>query len=130
MGLIVALRFVDQVAENNESLGSASFCTSLLSYARTLSCNIGREWNFPASVITAIEEQGSVSNIAAMSPMGRILSLGDYVSKVRMLVDSNRLTEGDPRLLKGMSAPAIKCYRELATTEAFVSKVSDAEKTS
>lgn len=121
VGLIVALRFVDQMAESSASLGSACFCTSLLDYARTLSCSIGKEWNFPAAVTTAIEEQGTVFNTAAMSPMGRLLSLGDYVSKVRILVDSDRLTEGDPRLLKGLSTQTIRCYKELDSTGAFES---------
>ncbi|MBC7574943.1 MAG: HDOD domain-containing protein, partial [Herminiimonas sp.] len=57
VGLIVSLRIVDQIAGVDQAVGSASFCNALVSYARTLSCSIGREWNFPEDVIRAVEEQ-------------------------------------------------------------------------
>ncbi len=117
VGLVVSLRIMDNIAKNDASLGSPTFCTSLLRYARTLSCSIGREWNFSEAVTHAIEEQGKVYNTALMSPLGKVLSLGDYLSKVGILVDNDRLTEGDPRVLKELSAKAIKCYRALGISE-------------
>jgi HD-like signal output (HDOD) protein len=120
VGLVVSLRIMDQCVEGKPSVvGSPGFCSALLRHARTLSCSIGREWNFPEAVTKAIEEQGSVYNTAAMTPLGKILSLGDYLAKVRMLVDNNRLTEGDPRVLKGLSANAIECYNALSEFEEF-----------
>ena len=79
-----------------------------------LSCSIGREWNFPEIVNKSIEEQGAVFNTAQMTPMAKVLSLADYVSKLRMLVDSNRLTEGDSRIFKGLPPEALACYQTLA----------------
>jgi len=34
-----------------------------------------------------------------MSPLGRLLSLGDYLSKAHILVDNDRLTEGDAQAI-------------------------------
>ncbi len=115
VGLVVCLRIMDQHAANaKEPIGSPAFCSALLKQARVLSCSIGREWNFPEPVSKAIEEQGSVFNTAQMTPMGKVLSLADYISKLRMLVDNNRLTEGDSRIFKGLPPEALACYETLA----------------
>ncbi len=115
VGLVVCLRIMDQHAANaKEPIGSPAFCSALLKQARVLSCSIGREWNFPETVSKAIEEQGSVFNTAQMTPMAKVLSLADYISKLRMLVDNNRLTEGDSRIFKGLPPEALTCYETLA----------------
>ncbi|MGZ5780059.1 MAG: HDOD domain-containing protein, partial [Burkholderiaceae bacterium] len=119
VGLIVSLRIMDQISDGKGPIGSETFCTYLFRHARFLSCSIGKEWKFPDSVTTAIEEQGRVFDTTKMSPIGRILSLGDYLSKVKILVENNRLTEGDPRLLKNLSAKALSCYSELNPLEEY-----------
>lgn len=118
VGLVVALRIMDQTCQGKQEVGSAPFCSTLLRYTRSLSCSIAREWNFPETVSAAIEEQAGF-NTAKMSTLGKILALGDYLAKVRILVGNDRLTEGDPRVLKGLSATALETYRELANVEVF-----------
>jgi HD-like signal output (HDOD) protein len=113
VGLIVTLRIMDQAAKESGQLGSAVFCSSLLRDARTLTCNIGREWNFPPAVIQAISEQGSMRKGALLSPLGQLLALSDYLSKVRILVEQSRLAEGDARLFKGLAPGALACYNDL-----------------
>jgi HD-like signal output (HDOD) protein len=117
VGLIVSLRVMDQISDGRSTIGSETFCTYLFKHARYLSCSIGKEWNFPQSVILAIEEQGSVFDTTKMSPVGRILSLGDYLSKVKILVENDRLTEGDPRVLKNLPLIANECYQQLEPLE-------------
>lgn len=119
VGLVVCLRLMDQHAQGKGDIGSPAFCSALLKHARVLSCSISLEWNFPERVSKAIEEQGAVFNTALMTPLGKVLSLADYLAKVRMLVDHNRLTEGDPRVLKGLPAEALDCYQALAEFEDF-----------
>jgi HD-like signal output (HDOD) protein len=119
VGLLVSLRIMDQIAEGKGPIGSETFCTYLFRHARFLSCSIGREWNFPESVTTAIEEQGKVFETSKMSIIGKILSLGDYLSKVKILVENDRLTEGDPRLWKNLSEKEIGYYKELNPLEEF-----------
>ncbi len=118
VGLIVSLRVMDQMADDGQALGSASFFNSLIGYGRILSCSIAREWHFPDAVINAIEEQGSNYNAAKMSPVGRILSMGDYLSKMHILVSHDRMHAADARFTKGLSDKAIHCLRQLDEMDA------------
>ena len=113
VGLIVALRIMDQAAKDGAGLGSPMFCASLLRDARTLTCNIVREWNFPDAIRQAIAEQANMGKGSTRSALGQLLSLSDYLSKVRVLVEHDRLTEGDARLFKGLGPQALACYRGL-----------------
>lgn len=118
VGLVVALRIMDQTTNGRAQIGTPPFCSALLRHTRVLSCSIATEWNFPEHVSLAIEEQSGF-NTAKMSPLGKVLALGDYLAKVRILVDHNRLTEGDPRVLKGLSPLALQAYQELLQAEPF-----------
>lgn len=119
VGLVVCLRLMDQHAQGKGEVGSGAFCSRLLKHARAISCSISSEWNFPEAISKAIEEQGSVFNTAQMTPLGKILALGDYLAKVRMLVDNDRLTQGDPRVMKGLPPEALACFQTLAEFEDF-----------
>ncbi|MFP5392222.1 MAG: HDOD domain-containing protein [Gammaproteobacteria bacterium] len=113
VGLIVTLRVMDQAAKNERALGSEPFTTRLVRDARTLTCSIGREWHFPDKVVTAIAEQAGVRAGVAMSPLGRLLALTDYLSKLRQLDDAGRLPGTRDALLAGLPAVALTCYDEL-----------------
>ncbi len=117
VGLIVTLRVMDQVAKDDKQLGSEMFCARLVRDARTLSCSIGREWHFPASVVTAIAEQGGARKGVPVSPLGRLLGLSDYLGKIRLLTDSAAL-EADPALLEGLPESAIACLAQLNAVDA------------
>ena len=124
VGLIVSLRMIDQMAQENDLVGSESFCNALTRYTRGLSCSIAREWRFPASVPAAIEEAGSNKKFTELSPMGKILIVGDYLSKVDILARQNRLDADDPRLAKGLSEKEAAC---LATLRKMPGKEFDAD---
>lgn len=113
VGLIVTLRIMDQVDKEGKHLGSEMFCARLLSNARTLSCSIGREWNFPDSVVVAITEQAGARKGVQVSPMGRLLSQSDYLSKARILSENDLVSNSDSALFKGLSASAMACYHKL-----------------
>ncbi|WP_370661633.1 HDOD domain-containing protein [Massilia aquatica] len=117
VGLIVTLRIMDQMSRGEKELGSEMFCARLVRDARILTCSIGREWNFPESVVTAIGEQAGMRKGVAVSPLGQLLTQSDYLSKVRILVDNDRLEHDDPVLFKGLSAQAMACYRQLDAIE-------------
>ncbi|WP_344763175.1 HDOD domain-containing protein [Actimicrobium antarcticum] len=110
VGLITSLRVLDQVAEGDTTLGSASFCNTLIEHARNFSCSIAREWQFSEAITTAIEEQGSKYNLASMSPMGRILSSGDFLSKVQLL-EAHQLLRADAT--SSLSPLASACLQQL-----------------
>ena len=112
VGLIVSLRIMDQSAERGEALGSAAFCNALIGKARKLSCSIGREWNFPQEVITAIDEQSIVQRNVQLSTVGRNLSMADYLSKLNLLIRSGRQRE-DASCTDGLSMSELDCHSEL-----------------
>jgi HD-like signal output (HDOD) protein len=118
VGLIVSLRIMDQMAKGNKNLGSEMFCAGLVRDARILTCSIGREWNFPESVITAIGEQAGMKKGAVISPLGRLLTLTDYMGKVRILVENDRAPFGDPALFGGLPPSAAEAYRSLQAIDA------------
>ena len=113
VGLIVTLRIMDQVDKDGTHLGSEMFCASLLRDARTLSCSIGREWNFPDAVVTAINEQAGARKGVQISPMGKLLSQSDYLSKLRILSEQGLADNTDSGLFKGLSPSAMACYNSL-----------------
>jgi hypothetical protein len=82
-----------------------------------LTCNICREWNFPESVTRAIEEQGGMHKGAPLSPLGRLLSLTDYLGKVRVLVEHGQFAASDATLFNGLPPNAAQCYQALEVTD-------------
>jgi HD-like signal output (HDOD) protein len=117
VGLIVALRVMDQIAKDERSLGSELFCAELLRQTRSLTCAIGREWSFPDSVTLAIAEQGGMKKGALISPLGRLLTVTDYLGKLRMLVEHERALFNDPALFGSLPPYAGQAYRLLAALE-------------
>jgi HD-like signal output (HDOD) protein len=121
-GLLVSLRMMDQAAGASKDLGSPMFCARLLRDARQVSAGIAQEWNFPPAITQAIREQDTLRKDAVLSPAGRLLSLGDYLSKMKVLAEQGQiddpapaLTHGLPQLLHGLPAYALPCYASLHT---------------
>lgn len=113
VGLTVSLRVIDQMSDGRHAVGSPTFCNALAGYGRTLAYNIAREWHFPESVSTAIHEQGENTRNANISPLGRILLMGDHLSKMDILSRHGRLDAGDPRLLEDLSEKELDCLKQL-----------------
>jgi HD-like signal output (HDOD) protein len=114
VGLIVALRIMDQASKGDKHLGSEIFCARLIRDTRVLTCSIGREWHFPENVTQAIAEQAGMKKGAIISPLGRLLTLTDYLGKVRILVENDRAAAGDPALFGGLPPQATEAWRALA----------------
>jgi HD-like signal output (HDOD) protein len=87
-----------------------------------VSAGIAQEWNFPPAITQAIREQDTLRKDAVLSPAGRLLSLGDYLSKMKILAEQGEiddpapaLTHGLSPLLHGLPAYALPCYASLHT---------------
>ena len=113
VGMIVALRIMDQLAKDDRSLGSELFCAELASVARGLSASISHEWHFPQAVTHAIREQGGVAKGMVMSPLGRLMALSDYLGKARQLVEAGAMSEHDPAVFTRLPEAAMPCYQAL-----------------
>jgi HD-like signal output (HDOD) protein len=113
VGQIVSLRIIDQLSDRKQSIGSFSFCNSLIVYGRRISVSIIRDWNFPESVVGAIEEQGNINRETKISPLGLLLETGDYLSKLQILLAMQRMQADNPYLTKGLSGKALACLQEM-----------------
>jgi HD-like signal output (HDOD) protein len=114
VGLTVALRTMDQVTKGEPQLGSGMFWAQLARDTRRLSVSIAREWNFPATVVQALDEQGGLRKGVQMSPLGSLLMLTDYLGKVQVLVEQGVLDDGDAALMAGLPEDAAACCALLA----------------
>ena len=117
VGLIVSLRVLDQMVDGKQKIGSETFCNEVIERCRTLSCSIAREWHFPESVVSAIAEQGNTNKNAVLSPMGKVLSTGDYLSKIHMLGTHERLPEPPAHYAKDLSDSEAACLDALSRIE-------------
>lgn len=113
VGLTVSLRVIDKISGDRMPVGSPIFCNALSMYGRTLTVNIAREWHFPETVINSIQEQVADPSEPKMSPLGRILLVGDYLSKMDILARHKRVDVDDKASLEGLSDREIDCLREL-----------------
>lgn len=117
VGLIVALRVIDQMSDKAQPIGSPTFCNALGTFGRTLSANISREWNFPEAVTRAVQEADGSGAPSELSPLGRVLQMGDYLSKLDTLRREGRLAADDARLSEGLGEKETDCLTQVAQVE-------------
>ncbi|MCK7578445.1 MAG: HDOD domain-containing protein [Chromatiales bacterium] len=114
VGLMVGFRLMDQVLDKQRDPipSSRAFHQVFIEHSRRLSHRIIDEWNFPAAVIRAIDEQAMSDQGSARSWLGAILAVADQYSKFNLLAEKQCLPEDeiDPRIF--MPEP---CYRRLLT---------------
>jgi HD-like signal output (HDOD) protein len=109
-GLLAALRAVDHVHDGTDTLRSSSFCVLLARHAQLLARRVGEQWNFPCAVIDAV---GGNDRAGVRSAVGEVLHRGDWLSKIRVLVDSGRLRDADAE--QWLTDDELRaCYQELA----------------
>jgi HD-like signal output (HDOD) protein len=118
VGLIVALRIMDQAARGARELGSEVFCARLAQATRALSVSIAREWDFSPAVVQALAEQGGLRKGAPYSPLGGLTMLTDYLAKTQALAAPGLVDEADPSLLDGLPPGAGACYQLLGALSA------------
>jgi HD-like signal output (HDOD) protein len=113
-GLLTALRVMDMQAGEPGALGSATFRARLVREARAISAGIAEAWNFPPAVTRAIREQEAARKGSSLSPMARVLTLGDYLAKIRLLQANGALDDREHNLFHGLPLGAMPCYAALA----------------
>lgn len=113
VGLIVALRLIDQLHTGDTLPRSDQFCAALLPNARLLSARIAALWGFPVTVSFAIEQ----ADLPGAPPLAQLLALADRVATLRILVDAGALAADDPRVLHGLDPAGAACFDKLRTEE-------------
>ncbi|MCE3262168.1 MAG: hypothetical protein K0R43_1247 [Pseudoduganella sp.] len=112
-GLLTALRVMDGAANEPGALGSSMFRARLAREARAISAGIAEAWRFPPAITQAIREQEDVRKGGALSPMARVLALGDYLAKIRLLAANGVLNDSENNLFHGLPLGAMPCYAAL-----------------
>jgi HD-like signal output (HDOD) protein len=113
-GLQTALRVMDQVSGESRALGSSIFCSCVQSLGRQISAAIAEEWRFSPAIVQAIREQDSLKKNTVLSPMARVLVLGDYLSKVKLMSENGKINELQNNLFYDLPLGAMPCYAALA----------------
>jgi HD-like signal output (HDOD) protein len=109
VGLIVALRLIDQVYRDAALPQTDTFCIALGAAARLLSARVAAQWEFPPPVVEAIANMDA----SVRAPLAHTLALGDTVSKLRILVDAGKLTADDPALASALEPDMVACFEQL-----------------
>ena len=118
VGMIVAFRLIDQIYHEQTLPESDQFCAGLAHAARVLSARIAALWDFPASVVEAIERMDDASVDEPDAPaLARALAAADRLSKLRMLVDAGQLDADDPQVTGDMDRATLKCFDKLRMQE-------------
>jgi HD-like signal output (HDOD) protein len=112
VGLLAAVRLIDQVCPDEGLPSSDQFTDGLLASARTLSANIARHWELPESVSSAIAQAG----LPGAQPLAQVLALGETLSKLRLMVDEEVYAEDAP-VLQGFNAFQLRCFEKLRTED-------------
>jgi len=114
VGFTVALQILDGNFDGSQAPRSGLFHDRLIKRARRLSWVIAREWQFPASVLQALESQVDARH---RQPAGDMLYAGDRLSKLHILSARGRFEGESERLdlqVQGCSPDTCKdCYEKL-----------------
>ncbi|MBC7452517.1 MAG: HDOD domain-containing protein [Massilia sp.] len=113
VGLVVALRLIDQLFAGDTLPRSEPFCRALLASAQALSSQIAALWEFPATVSQAIAQAGQ----SGASPLAQVLALADRLAALRMLIDAGQIAADDQFALRGLDAAALACLEQLRTED-------------
>lgn len=115
VGTIVALRVLDEGRPDSGAVGSRPFCTRFVFVVRDLAMQIGRQWDFPAPLTSALARDAE----AARAPLAVLVNACSVVSRMRMLVDAGRCARDDAVLAIGDDDRIAACFDALAPKAAI-----------
>ncbi|CAN5902881.1 hypothetical protein BH11PSE12_BH11PSE12_21020 [soil metagenome] len=113
VGMIIAVRLLDQVCEQAKFSYSRGFQQTFSSVAATLSYRVAQRWNFPPEALQALQQQTGGSKTVAWTPLGHLLHNADLLSKQRILLNHGQLKSNDERLKIGLTPAEITCFETL-----------------
>ncbi|WP_194726116.1 HDOD domain-containing protein [Noviherbaspirillum malthae] len=117
VGMMVALRAMDQVHDGKEHLQSGKFCAVFADNARRLSVRVGREWAFPPQVVEAAGQAGLAA--AAPSTLAQAVRQADLLGKTRTLAHGGGIGMDEAEcLIAELGADGLACWQELAERDA------------
>ncbi len=120
IGMTIVMRLMDNHYSANFGVTAPEFCDVLLLRARRLSTLVVRSWEFPATVVAAIEEQSTKSDSADMASLGRVLWTANRLSTIRVLMNRGIVQSADDLLSAYFPSDRLRsAERCFKTLEAF-----------
>ncbi len=113
VGMVVALKVMDQHAENQRVKYSASFQAVMNSITTTLCYRIAQRWNFPEAMCQALQQQAFGRKQPEWTALGHLLHTADLISKTRVLVNHQQLNPNEKALTYGLDEVATACFHDL-----------------
>jgi HD-like signal output (HDOD) protein len=95
VGAIVVLRTMDRIENIDDAPRSYQFQQLFAKQSLRLSALIASEWEFPANVIQALDDQTTKADPAQMSVPGSVLHTAALMSQLKTLIDDGRI-ENNP----------------------------------
>lgn len=118
VGMMAALRAMDQVSDGQENLQSGKFCAVFADNARRLAVRVGKEWAFPPQVVGALAPAAG-ADAAPASPLAQAVSQADLLGKVRVLAHGGGIAMDEAECLAAESGSGcLSCWQELAERDA------------
>jgi HD-like signal output (HDOD) protein len=112
VGVVVAFRVADRACHDQPLPESPAFRASLMATGRALSSAIARYWEFPLRVSHAIAH----TREPGADPLAQALARGDYLARLRVLMDAGQLAPDDAQLA-ALDAREAKCFDKLRSEE-------------
>lgn len=113
VGMVVALRVMDNYAEQTRVKYSVSFQAVMNSLTTTLTYRIAQRWNFPEAMCLALQQQAFGRKQPEWSELGHLLHTADLISKTRILVNHGQLNPNEKALTFGLDPLASACFHDL-----------------
>ena len=113
VGVLLSTHDPDQALQL--AVGSRAFCTRFVFTVRDLAMQIGRQWDFPESLTSALARDA----VAAQAPLAALVNACGIVSRMRMLVDAGQFTRDDAVLAIGSDERIAACFDALAPKAAI-----------
>ena len=117
IGATVALKVLDNHLDNGDAPHSIAFHQAIGLLTQKLTLYIVSSWNFPPSLVEALEEQINIDSAKTVSPLGAVIYAADRLSKLFMLVESTRIEVDLDQIFNDAEADSQKscaqCFKEL-----------------
>ena len=112
VGLVVALRLIDQLDSAGRLPQSDSFACSLRDSARILSSRIATQWELPPPVGAAILQAGEAGGL----PLAQALRMGERLATLRVLCEAG--VEGAQDAVAGLAEDERRIFDKLGGMDA------------
>jgi HD-like signal output (HDOD) protein len=116
VGMIIALRIIDQVYEGGALPASDQFRISFMQYARRLSALTATSWDLPEAIQQVLQELWIADPKQEKSPLANVVFASDQLSKLRILINQGHLADQGAHFTAALPEDALDCLQKMNET--------------